>query len=243
MRYLLIIILSALLAVSPVLATQNIVYPQGTVDVAVPADQYISVFAAGNSSRVFKSVGGPAGGFPTKFALETGGALVKGEKVFGPYTVATTIRIVANADPVYYSVGALAANLAILAHTPRIVYTQFAPVAYNTTTTLLSSDLMVGLLTSTQATGATITLTLPTGTLLDTASGLQINQGFEWTLSNLSAAAADTVTLAAGTGHTIVGVAIVQSVHVSTGGITGATARFFTRKTAANTFITYRIGN
>jgi CO dehydrogenase/acetyl-CoA synthase alpha subunit len=59
---------------------------------------------------------------------------------------------------------------------------------------------------------------------------------------NLSAAAADTITVTAGTGHTIVGIPIVQSVHSTTGGITGASSTWRTRKTAANTFVSYRVG-
>jgi hypothetical protein len=60
-------------------------------------------------------------------------------------------------------------------------------------------------------------------------------------LINLSAAALDTVTVTAGEGHTIVGNAIVQSVHASTGLIYGSSGMFRTKKTAANTMVTYRI--
>ena len=38
-----------------------------------------------------------------------------------------------------------------------------------------------------------------------------------------------------------VGIPIVQSAHASTGTLYGASARFFTKKTAANTFVTYRL--
>jgi hypothetical protein len=41
--------------------------------------------------------------------------------------------------------------------------------------------------------------------------------------------------------HTIVGNPIVQSAHSSTGGIYGNSAQWRTRKTAANTFVSYRI--
>jgi hypothetical protein len=83
-----------------------------------------------------------------------------------------------------------------------------------------------------------VAYTLPTGTLMDAASGLSINQGFQWSLINLSASAANTITLTAGTAHTIVGDAITQAAGQATG---GNASRWFTRKTAANTFVTYRI--
>ena len=245
MRYLtrfaiIAVLLFSIIILEKANATALMVYPQGRVDVVVPVNQYLSVFTDG-TARVYKQVGGPSTQTTPQFVLETGGTLNGNETIYGPYTIATTVRIEANADTVMYSVGALAVNLPVLRPTPRVAYTQFAPVAYNATGTVLASDLMVGLLTSTQATGATITLTLPTGTLTDAASGLKINQGFEWSLINLSAAAADTVTLAAGTGHTLVGTAVIPSAHSTTGALYGNAGRFFTRKTAANTFITYRL--
>ena len=62
-------------------------------------------------------------------------------------------------------------------------------------------------------------------------TGLQNNQTFEWSVINL---AADThaITVTANTGHTLVGNMVVAA---------NTSARFATRKTAANTFITYRL--
>jgi hypothetical protein len=179
---------------------------------------------------------------PTSYTLETNGNLSGGEAAFGPYTTDTYVKVVNNsASMAYYSVGALAAVIPCTRQSPRTVYTQLTPIAYTTSQTALATDLMNGLITGTHTAGTTQTYTLPTGTLTDTASGLQINQGFEWTLINLSVAAVDTVTIAAGSGHTIVGSAVVQSSHASTGGLYGNAARFFSRKTAANTFVTYRL--
>lgn len=79
---------------------------------------------------------------------------------------------------------------------------------------------------------ANITLTVPTGTDLDAVfQELQINQGFEWSTINL-AAATFTITIVASTDHTLVGNMVVAA---------NTSARFLSRKTAANTFITYRI--
>lgn len=105
---------------------------------------------------------------------------------------------------------------------------QPAPVAVNTTATLTAAQLLTGLITSTTA--AAVTGTLPTGTLLDAAAGLEIDEAFDWYVINTGASNA--FTIAAGTGHTIVGAAAVA---LST------SAHFRSRKTATNTFVTYRI--
>lgn len=119
---------------------------------------------------------------------------------------------------------------------------QVAPTAKTVAVTLTAAELYTGIINATPtATGATAAYTLPTGTLLDAAGSLLVDEAFDWVLINNALAAADTITVTAGDGHTIVGGPIVQSLHVSTGGITGYSAQFRTRKTAANTFVTYRI--
>lgn len=115
------------------------------------------------------------------------------------------------------------------------------PTAKTTAATLTIAELLTGIITGTHAAGATQAYTLPTGTLTDAGVQMAVGDAFDWVLINLSAAAVDTVTLGAGADHTIVGNPIVQSAHSSTGGIYGNSAQFRTRKTAANTFVTYRI--
>lgn len=123
-----------------------------------------------------------------------------------------------------------------------VTVTQGAPTAKTTTATLTIAELLTGILTGTHAAGSTQTYTLPTGTLTDAAVQMSNGDAFDWYLINSSAAAADTITVAAGTDHTVVGNMIVQSAHSSTGGVYGNSAHFRTRKTAANTFVTYRLG-
>lgn len=124
-----------------------------------------------------------------------------------------------------------------------VVKTQAAPATATTAATLTAAQLLTGILNATPtATGATVAYTLPTGTLMDSAVGFEVNDSFDWVCINNALAAADTITITAGTGHTIVGGPIVQSLHATTGGITGYSAVFRTRKTATNTFVTYRIG-
>ena len=106
---------------------------------------------------------------------------------------------------------------------------------------MTAAELLDGIITGTHTVGGTAAYTLPTGTLMDAASEWAIGESFDWTLINLSAAAADTVTVTAGTGHTVVGTMIVQSAHSTTGLLYGNAVRFRTRKTDSNTFITYRL--
>lgn len=122
-----------------------------------------------------------------------------------------------------------------------VVSDQAAPNAQTTVVTLTAANLLTGIITGTHAAGADQAYTLPTGTLLDAAVQMAADEAFEWSLINLSAAAADTVTVTAGVDHTVVGVMVVQSAHATTGGLYGNAARFRTRKTAANVFVTYRI--
>lgn len=125
-----------------------------------------------------------------------------------------------------------------------VTYKQGNVTAKTTAVTLTIAELLTGIITGTHTAGATQAYTLPTGTLSDAgvSDGVGTNEGFYWTLINLSAAAADTITVTAGTDHTLVGEGIVQSSHSTTGQLYGSSARFFTRKTAANTFVTYRVG-
>jgi hypothetical protein len=115
------------------------------------------------------------------------------------------------------------------------------PTAKTTAVTLTIAELMTGIITGTHAAGATQAYTLPTGANCDLTLQFANDDSFDWSLLNLSAAAIDTITLTASTTHTIVGNPIVQSSHVTTGGIYGNSAMFRTRKTAADTYVTYRI--
>ena len=99
----------------------------------------------------------------------------------------------------------------------------------NTSATASAASLVAGIRTGTPT--ANITLTVPTGTNMDAEfQDLQTNHGFTWTCMN-TAAATFTITVTANTGHTVVGNMVVQP---------NSSASFITRKTAANTFVTYR---
>jgi hypothetical protein len=108
-----------------------------------------------------------------------------------------------------------------------IAYDQPAPATYAAAATLTVADLKIGIITYT---GTAATLTLPTGTLTEGGfSGIYTNMAFEWSVINTGAGIC---TIGAATAHTIVGTATVAI---------GASARFTSRRTAANTFISYRL--
>lgn len=107
-------------------------------------------------------------------------------------------------------------------------HNQAAPAAVNATATLTIANLRTGIITSTSA--AATDMTLPTGT--DTQAGFGTtydNFTFEWSVINTGPSL---VRVLAGTAHTIVGSGSVA---------TGTSGRFASRRTAANTFVTYRL--
>ena len=109
---------------------------------------------------------------------------------------------------------------------------QPAPTAKLASATLTIAELLTQIVTTSGT--VAITLTLPTGTLTDagvTGPALPVNGCFDWAVIN-TGTSAGAVTLAAGTGHTLVGSATVAI---------GTSAGFRTRKTAANTFVSYRM--
>ena len=109
---------------------------------------------------------------------------------------------------------------------------QGTPTAKTADATLTAAELLAGITTVTSASAVAITLTagatLQTGT---DGSNLSTNNGFDWSVINLGSASG-AVTMTANTNHTYVGNATVAI---------NTSARFRTRKTADNTFVTYRI--
>lgn len=109
---------------------------------------------------------------------------------------------------------------------------QATPTALTATATLTVAQLLTGIITVTSATA--VSLTLPTGTLTDAGvlnGSCPTNTSFDWVVINLGSLVG-IVTILAGTAHTFVGLATIPI-------LTQATFR--TRKTAAATYVTYRI--
>ena len=107
---------------------------------------------------------------------------------------------------------------------------QPAPTSKNSTATLTIAELKTGII---HFIGATGTLTLPTGTLMEGGfSGIYTNMAFEWSVINTGDTFTGVCTIGAGTNHTIVGKNTIEAFE---------SARFTSRRTAANTFVSYRL--
>ena len=121
-----------------------------------------------------------------------------------------------------YQVGAGATDEAIL-------FVQGAPTALTAAATATAAQLENGLFTFDGTAG---NLTLPTVALMEAGmpSAQKVNAAFDFFVINLDAA--DAVTLAVGTGWSIVGVAAVAAV---------TSAQFRARKTGDGTWTAYRI--
>lgn len=199
--------------------SSNIVYPFGGngIEITIPAAESIAVYSKG-SAEVFRKVGYP--NQPTSLSSE--GTVTAGQTVFGPYASGATIVIEAGADGALYQVGVAP-----------VVTEQYAsqlqedPVAVNVTGAVSAAAILGGIVTSTTA--AAVAGTVPTGTVMDAATEMAIGDSVDW---SVIATGAFGFTVTAATGHTLVGNAVVATV---TSGL------FRTRKTAANTFVTYRL--
>jgi hypothetical protein len=102
-----------------------------------------------------------------------------------------------------------------------------APASISTTATLTNANLQAQLINTT---GTSYTVTMPTGSTLDTlVTWYKVDTGFDFSIINT---ASGTVTLAVNTGVTNLGALGVGS---------GNSARFRIRRTAASTYVIYRI--
>jgi len=114
------------------------------------------------------------------------------------------------------------------------------PATVTTAATLTTAGMLGGLITGSDTDGSTVAITLPTGTVMSTAITVDNDQSFDFTFINLSPdEIADTYTLTAATGFTIVGRPIIDSIHADAEFPNAGTFRC--RQTAANTWVAYRI--
>jgi hypothetical protein len=199
----------------------NVIFTQGTATVTVPAGEKIAVQTY-SPANVFQKVGFP--NFPDSQDLLT---VVENTTYVSPsFTNATSVTIQAGASGAYYAIGVA----------PTISNTgnwQPQPAPANITDggsmAASPSEVLTGIVTATPT--ASRNIQLPTGASLDLASEWAINDSFDFTVITLAAFA---LTVTVNTGVTIVGAA-------ATAATSGSTARFRMRKTAADTFIAYRI--
>jgi hypothetical protein len=195
----------------------NIVPWSGSPLIPVAASNRIACYSDGNYSVVRQR--DYANQVATEEVLFTG----RGAFTSAVFTAASTISLIGgDASPLMYSVGTDAVI------TERNLVAQGDPGTLNATGTLTDALILGGLVTSTTA--AAVVATLDTGAIMDASSTFAINDAFFWSAIN-TGSNAFTVTAAA-SGHTVVGAGAVSA---------GTSGRFMTRKTAANTFVTYRI--
>jgi hypothetical protein len=196
----------------------NIVFTQGTATVTVPAAESIAVQSY-SATSVFQEVG-----FPNFVeSQDLLGVVDSTTTVFGPFAAGATIVIQAGASGAAYAVG----TSPVISDDGKY-QTQGAPTALNATGTLTAAAILSGIVTSTSA--AAVTATLDTGAIVEAASEFAIGDSFDWTVIN-TGPSTFTVTAAA-SGHTVVGVGAV---------LTLISATWRTRKTAADTFVSYRL--
>lgn len=193
------------------------VFPQGSVKLTVPATHSVAVHTDG-TAQVYQVVGYP--NHPETLNLV--GTVTAGKSTFGAYANGATIIINADAFPVSYEVGVSPNVEDVLAW-----QIQADPVAVNATGAVSAAAIFGGIVTSTTA--AAVAGTIPTGAVMDAASDMAIGDSVDWAVINTGP---NTFTVTAATGHTIVGTATV---------LTLVSGLFRTRKTAADTFITYRL--
>lgn len=196
----------------------SIIYPYGSVQgLVVPAGESVQINTK-DSAQIFQVNVSP--NQPQVASLL--GTVVNTTTTFGPFTNATVVNIVGQAGNTLYAVGVAPVVLETKAY-----QVQSDPVALNATGAITALAIQGGIVTST--TGAAVAGTLPAGSVMDLDAQMSIGDSFDWSVINTGG---NTFTVTAATGHTIVGVAAVVTV---TSGL------FRTRKTAADTFITYRL--
>lgn len=199
-----------------------IVYPLGSARVAVAAGAKIATYSDG-AYQVSKEAGYPnVPATESLLKLSTGGFYTSG--VLNASAV-TYVIIEPSEAPVFYETG----TDAVVKVAIRNAAYQSTPGELNATGAVTAAMIFSGIVTSTTA--AAVAGTVPTGTVLDAASTWSVDDAFDWSVITTGANA---FTVTADTGHTLVGNMVVAA---------GKAGRFRTRKTAANTFVTYSLSN
>ena len=199
----------------------QVIFAQGTATVTVPAGEKIAVQAYSPAS-VFQEVGYP--NFPESQDLLT--VVENTTYVSGAFTNATSVTINAGASGAYYSVG-VAPDISNNGNwQPQ---GDPANIADGGSMIATAANVLTGIVTSTLTQARN--LQLPTGTNLDLATEWAIGDSFDVTFMTLGAFA---MTITVNTDVTIVG-------NPTSAATAGSAMRVRLRKTAANTFIAYRL--
>ena len=110
---------------------------------------------------------------------------------------------------------------------------QSAPATATDTATLTVAQITNGIILATPTAAAAYTL--PTGTSLDSAvSSAKVNSSFDFSVINVDGSSSGVITMTAGTGWTIVGLATIAAT-------AGTAGKFRARKTGDGTWTLYRL--
>lgn len=114
------------------------------------------------------------------------------------------------------------------------------PAAKTTSATLTVAEVMGGIITANQGGAGAATYTTPTATLIEAAMpvGFALNDSFDLAVVNISTVAAETATIAGGSGVTVVGNPTVAA-NSATTTISNGTFRF--RKVSVGAWTVYRV--
>lgn len=192
------------------------VYPYGSKEFAVASGEKISAYSDA-VAQIYQKSDGAAPVWSLFKALSAGEAYTS-----AAVSSATTFRVDSGGDEVLVNTGTDAVVIEKLSYQK-----QGGPGALNATGAVTAAMLGSGIITSTTA--AAVAGTVPTGTVLDAAFEMEIGDSFDF---SVIATGANAFTVTAAAGVTIVGIAVVATV---------TTGRFRLRKTAAATYIIYRV--
>jgi len=190
----------------------------GSIRLVVPAADRIAVWSR-QPVKVYQLLGFP--NFPESWSLLQAVA-ADTEYRSAAFATGAVLRIDADAADVFYASGVTAVITENLGRRA-----QPAPGVLDLTGPLTAALITTGIVTSA---AAAVTATLDTGTVMDAALDMVADESFEWAAIKVGANA---FTVTAAANHTLEGSGVVA---------TATSALFRTRKTAANTFVTSRIG-
>lgn len=194
----------------------------GRVTLTLTSGQALAVVSESQNTQIWLQ-NQPVNKAPTLSLAATG--LAGTPLTYGPVSATTTVMVVAGNDDTYYEVGTLAV---VKEYQNMGGFLPGSVNAVDATATLTVTQLLGGIITS--STAAAVAATLPTGTVMDAGSTWAIGEFYDVRVINTGGTNAWTLTAASG--FTIVGAAAVAA---STSGA------FRLLKTAANTFVAYRI--
>lgn len=211
---------------------------------SVPLERAVMVR---NSTATAGVVYPPSGGSFNSGSANAGFTVSQNESIFIVRKSTTLWQVISTANPsilgsanAFTGVNTYSDRQFFRGAGPAFLQTQGAPTAKTVTSAITAAELLTGIITTTGVTAPSIHQ-LPTGTLLSAAiAGVATGDSFMWSLINTGTGASDDATITVNTDHTIVG-------NPTAGALTDATiisgsARFLSRCSAANTWITYRIG-